>query len=385
MRKITTSLAGGAGICLLLAVGSAATAGAAWPGANGRILFESARNGAVNIHTVDPAAPASVAQVSSSADRDETPAGSPNGQLVTFRLNRDTGNNQGRVYVAPSLQTLALPTDPDGVVQLTSLAGDDKDPAFVTDATVIFSHLGNGETAYQLYTVSVAAPYTVQAVFPAPTGCNDSEPAVNAADTDLIAFTRTCAAASSHVWVFDRSLPVSGTNPLDITAANGATYPVTTDAEADWAPNGTRIVVVGTGTIFDGKSQLYSVNPDGTDRRPFWGFGNPSWNGSGFNDRSPAYSPDGTRLAFSRGQVTGTGTDIFASDGTTQLSGVNSAASAGPAQDITPSRGPDLHPSWLPVVEPGNEVPEAPWSLLFGGSGALLLAGAAVMHRRSLA
>jgi hypothetical protein len=384
MHKITTSMAGGAAVCLLLAVGTGATAGAAWPGANGRILFESTRNGAVNVFTVDPDAPAAVAQVSSSADRDETPAGSPSGQLVTFRSNRDTGNNQGWIYVAPALQVLAGATDPDSAVQLTSAAGDDKDPAFVTDGTVIYSHLGDGETAYQLYTVPVAAPHTPQPVFPAPTGCNDTEPAVSAADTDLVAFTRTCAAAASHVWVLDRSLPVSPTNPVDVTAANGAAYPVTTDTEPDWAPNGTRIALVGTGSIFGSKSQLYSVNPDGTDRRPFWGDGDPGWAGTGFNDRSPAYSPDGTRLAFSRGQIAGTGTDIFASDATTQLSALGSAASAGAPQDVTPSRGPDLHPSWLPIVDPGNDIPEAPWTVLLGGSAGLVVVGASLLRRRAL-
>lgn len=382
MRKIT-STAAGLGGCALLALATGATAGAAWQGTNGRILFESSRNGAVNIYTVDPTTISSLQQVSSSADRDETPAGSPNGQLVVFRSNRDTGNSQGRVYVASALQNLTNPTDPDGAIQITSDPGDDKDPAFVSDDVVIYSHLADGATAYQLYTASVLAPHNPQPVFSAPTGCNDSEPAVNAADTDLVAFTRTCAAAASQVYVVDRSLPVGPSNPRNITAANGTAYPVTTDVEPDWAPNGSRLALVGTGTIFGGKSQLYSVLPDGSDRRPFWGYGNPAWTGTGYNDRSPAYSPDGLQLAFSRGSVPGTGTDIFVSDGTTQLSNLSSSASAQAPHDVTPSRGPDLHPSWLPVIEPGTEVPEAPWSVLLGGSAALALTGVVIVRRRS--
>ena len=200
---------------------------------------------------------------------------------------------------------------------------------------------------------------------------------MNPVNANKIAFTRTCSPQGDQLYLYDRSQPASPTNPANLTAANNATYPVLNDAEADWAPDGSRLAVAGRGasTLFGGFSQLYSIKPDGSDRQVFW----PALvSGTGKNDRFPAYSPDGTKLTFTRQQNT-TGTDVW----TTELSALSTVSAAGAPVDITPSRGPDQHPTWLRVVgdTPPPTVPEAPRVPLLALS-ALLIGGGMVWRQR---
>lgn len=232
----------------------AGTASASFPGANGRVLFDSTRSGAINIFSVDPSNVASVHQITTSADVDESPFGSPDGALVVFRSNRVTGNSQATLFITSASADLDQNTlPPDGATALTSGPGDDRDPSFLADGVVLYSHQTPGGN-YQLHTVDVvtlvAAP-----VFPGPT-----------------------------------------------------------------------------------------ARPAGDDR----------------------------------GQISGTGTDVF----TTELSALPSLSTAGAPQNITPSRGPDLHPNWLRVATPRNDVPETRWSVLLPLTGALVGGAGLVMKRR---
>jgi hypothetical protein len=379
MRPITPAVVSiSAGVAVAAVALSAGLAGAAFPGSNARIAFDSTRSGAVNILTVDPTAPdaasisASVRQVTTSGNIDETPYGSPNGLELVFRSDRVQGNNAGNIFLADSsanLDQLLLP--PDGAVQLTTGTGDDKTPSFVTDSVVIFSHADPGGK-YQLRTVPVATPGAGTLVVSSG-GCDDVDPMVNPVHVNQIAFTRTCAASAPHVMLLDTSVALSASNPKDLTAANGATYPVTQDVEPDWSPDGTHIAVAGTGPsmLFSGLSQIYAILPDGSGRTPFWPTGRTK------NDRSPSYSPDGTKLAFTENAAT-TGTDVW----TTELSALTSVTSAQQPKDVTPARGPDLHPSWLPTFVPPTDVPEVPMVPLLALSAGLIGLGAHGLVRR---
>lgn len=134
---------------------------------------------------------------------------------------------------------------------------------------------------------------------------------------------------AAQVYLYDTAAALSGTNPKNLTALAGSTFPATTDDGPDWAP-----------------------------------------------DRFPAYSPDGTKLAFTR-QAATTGNDVWTSELASLSS--TSTASSGP-RDITPARGPDQHPNWLRITSPPVEVPEVPLVPLISLSAALLLGG--VMLRR---
>jgi Tol biopolymer transport system component len=367
-------------VALLCAVGlSASAADAAFPGANARIAFDSTRSGAVNIFTVDPNNLADVRMITDSSNLDEVPYGSPDGTKVVFRSDRtNPGNGQGNIYVSSALANLdQLTFPPDGATPLTTGGADDKDPSFLDDDHVVYSHKAVGGR-YELFTVVVSSAVSTP-LLSSPVGCDDAQAVVNPANPNLLAFTRTCSPQGDQLYLLDRSQPSSPTNPINLTAANNvAAYPVLFDAEADWAPDGSRIAVAGRGaaTLFGGLRQLYSIKPDGTDRQVFW----PSLvAGTGKNDRFPSYSPDGTKLAFTRQQNT-TGTDVW----TTELSTLTAVSVAGAPSDITPSRGPDQHPTWLRNVgdAPPPIVPEAPLVPMLAVSAMLIGAGMVLRQRR---
>ncbi len=366
------------GVALFCAVSlNSSAADAAFPGANARVAFDSTRSGAVNIFTVDPSNIADVRMVTDSSNLDEVPFGSPDGTKLVFRSDRaNPGNGQGNIYITTALANLDQNTfPPDGASALTTGGPDDKDPSFLDDGHVIYSHKGAGGR-YELFSVVVSSAVSTS-LLSSPAGCDDAQAVVNPVNANKIAFTRTCSPQGDQLYLYDRSQPASPTNPANLTAANNATYPVLNDAEADWAPDGSRLAVAGRGasTLFGGFSQLYSIKPDGSDRQVFW----PALvSGTGKNDRFPAYSPDGTKLTFTRQQNT-TGTDVW----TTELSALSTVSAAGAPVDITPSRGPDQHPTWLRVVgdTPPPTVPEAPRVPLLALS-ALLIGGGMVWRQR---
>jgi hypothetical protein len=367
------------GVALLCAVTlSSSAADAAFPGTNARVAFDSTRSGAVNILTVDPSNITDVRMITDSSNLDEVPFGSPDGTKVVFRSDRaNPGNGQGNIYVASALTNLdQLTFPPDGAVELTTGGVDDKDPSFIDNDSVVYSHKG-ASGRYELSIVVVSTAVSTP-LLNSPAGCDDAQAVVSPTNSNLVAFTRTCG-LQDQLYLLDRSQPVSGTNPKNLTAANNVpAYPVTNDDEADWSPDGTRLAVSGRGdaALFGGFAQLYSIKPDGTDRQVFW----PSLvSGTGKNDRFPAYSPDGTKLTFTRQQNT-TGVDVW----TTELSALSTVSTAQAPKDITPSRGPDQHPTWLRAVgdEPPPVVPEAPVTPLLALSALLITGGMVLRHRR---
>jgi dipeptidyl aminopeptidase/acylaminoacyl peptidase len=65
-----------------------------------------------------------------------------------------------------------------------------------------------------------------------------------------------------------------------------------------WSPDGTRIAFVrGAGLRFDDNGEIFVVNADNTGQANLTGDGP----GPGPYDSGPAWSPDGTRIAFNRG------------------------------------------------------------------------------------
>ena len=375
LRRASSLLIGTGLLTTSIAVMHPLAADAAFPGTNARVVFDSTRTGAVNVFSVDPNNTSDVRMLTSSNNIDELPFGSPDGTKIVFRSDRaNPGNGQGNIYISSAAANLDQNTfPPDGATALTTGGADDKDPSFVDDTTVVYSHKDVGGN-YRLFTVLVSTQVSTLLLAP-PAGCDDAQAVVNPVTVTQFAFTRTCVGQAAQVYLYDSAVALSGTNPKNLTAAAGITYPVTTDDGPDWAPDGSRIALSGTGgpALFGGLNQLYSIKPDGSDRQTFW----PTLTaGTGKNDRFPAYSPDGTKLAFTR-QAATTGSDVWTSELASLAS--TSTASSGP-RDITPARGPDQHPNWLRITTPPVEVPEVPLVPLISLSAALLLGG--VMLRR---
>jgi Tol biopolymer transport system component len=93
------------------------------------------------------------------------------------------------------------------------------------------------------------------------------------------------------------------------------------DIDPAWSPDGTRIAWV---TVYQGKGEVYVANADGSAPRRLTEIG---------PDSSPAWSPDSTRIAFSRGGV---------------IHVVAASGGAPPRQLVSRSSGGMFKPSWSP-------------------------------------
>jgi hypothetical protein len=378
-RKLPNAVIAGGVALIGLAGIIASPAGASFPGANGRIVFDSPVTGPSRLETVDPLDPGLVPTLATNgAGFDTNASGSPDGTKLVFRSDRVPGNGDGRIWsIAANSSVAPSPPNTDGPTQLTFADGDDKDPSFIDSNNVVYSH-ADPATDYQIYalnlTTLIAAP-----VMPA-SGCADTEPVAGptALTTNLIAFSRTCGAALPNLFIFDRSQPPSGTNPKNLTAINaglgasGGGFGISQDVEPDWAPSGQWIATAARGTLFPVQFQLYAIKPDGSLRVKLWA-GN-----TGRNDRQPAYSPDGTDLVYTRPD-TATGTDI-------QLYETNvdvNTALAGASRPVSNKVGNEDRPAWLPAIGPPPQVPDAPLAVLLPATGLGLIVTGIWLRRRS--
>jgi Tol biopolymer transport system component len=129
--------------------------------------------------------------------------------------------------------------------------------------------------------------------------------------------------------------PTGGVTDIYAFDAGGGTLtnltktPGSYEAGAAWSPDGSRIAysyAADAGSLAD----IYVMNADGSHKRPLTSTPD-------LNEGEPAWSPDGTRIAFWRDLLTSRATDIFAVD-----------ADGGTPVDLTNRDGHEGAPSWSP-------------------------------------
>ncbi len=241
---------------------------AAFPGANGKIVFSSTRVGSQHDVYVMNADGSGQVRLTNKAANDLSPAWSPDGTKIVFASNRKKG--QYEIFV--------MNADGSNQTRLTTLAGHDEEPAWSPDGSkIVFS----GEAG--LYVMDADGGNLTQL-----TSGNDYAPAWSP-DGTKIAFSRNPSSSppfgNSQIYVMD----ADGSNQTNIS--NNDSF----DDDPNWSPDGAKLVFVST--LSGDNEEIFVMNANGSGRTRLT-------NRVGF-DWMPAWSPDGTKIVFSRDGANG--------------------------------------------------------------------------------
>jgi Tol biopolymer transport system component len=296
------------------------------PAAIGRIVFESSRDGNLEIYRMN-ADGSGVGRMTQNAAADTMPSISPDGVRVAFTSNRD-GNRE--IYV--------MGINSDNLTRLTTNTATDEQPAWSPDGTKI------------AYTSTVPG--------------NSEIFVMNADGTGKVNVTNNSAADSGVSWSPD-GIQIAFTstragNPEIYRAnANGSGTPTRltnsqrVDSDPDWSPNGTKIAFFSDRGP---KGSVWTMNASN-------GSGAANLTSASILDSDPSWSPDGTRIAFSR-------------DAGGQSFNVWTAAANGTGQiNLTGIGGRNAFPDWGPFAtgpESATVSIEGPASSLPGAVSAAI-------------
>ena len=268
---------------------------AAFPGINGKIAFESLRDGNMEIYVMNADGSGQMSLTNNLAE-DIDPAFSPDGTKIAFVSTRD-GNYE--IYV--------MNADGSNPTRLTSHAGNDIQPAFSPDGMKIaFASTRAGNPEIYLMNAD-GSNLTRLTNHPA----LDRGPAFSP-DGTKITF-RSNRDGNDEIYL----MSPDGTNQTRLTN-NPAE-----DFGPAFSPDGTKIAFTSTR---EGNDEIYVMNIDGT--------GQTNLTNSPLGDNYPAFSPDGTKIAYRSARDGNREIYVMNADGTNQTRITND-----PAEDLDPDWG----------------------------------------------
>ncbi|MGD0314320.1 MAG: hypothetical protein ABSC90_17870 [Acidimicrobiales bacterium] len=416
-RSIATRVAAVAAASCGAVLAVSGSAGAAFPGVNGPIVFQSTRQATADgclygstselfVKLLVP--PFNAPQLDCTGSTDQHPFVSPDGSEVIFASNRNDG-------VDFELFTMPLATDgsasgtPVDVSQALPTGSSDDYPSWAPAAPgeqgqIIFdSTRGGGQP--ELYTEDIDTPGSVAPVFTQTQTFSDTQPVYDPSNANEIAFVRTSGSGKSQIYTYNFITHVL----VNLSAADGDEN--SNDSKPDFAPslNGSGVQVIvfqsdrATPNALNGPcagTQLYTMSdqagsaiepvfqqlaglppqPNGVQVCATSKDSQAVTTGTKVAVENPVFSPDGTQIAFDQlASPSGAGTtqDVFTAYSVPFSGGV---AQTGALVDLTPNYATDQAPSWAPV-SPGASTPEVPnaWLLPIVGGGVI---GAAVLLAR---
>lgn len=281
------------GISALLV--SPGAASASLPGHNGRIAFMRD----AQIYTVLPNGSGVVKLTSTGHNL--RPSWSANGSRIVF---------QRCCFHGKWTQVWTMQANGSGKVNLSRSRTNDSAPSFYPGGRIVFVRNGS------IWRMNADGTAKVRLSSP-PAGFTDDRPKVSPSG-GKIAFERCCypipgGPPDGGVQIFVMNADGTGAVNLSMTAGTGG------DFEPDWSPGGTTIVFIRCCPT--GPDRLYLMDANGANQVQL----------STVNAAAPAYSPDGTRIAFESYPSSGRIDTIPASGGT-------------PTQVIA-----GFQPSWQPL------------------------------------
>lgn len=278
----------------------AASAKAAFPGRNGKVVFYTDRDGNNEIYDVNPDA-TGLTRLTNNTASDTDPAWSPDGSKVVFVSNRDGNNELYTMDSAGGNQT-----------RLTNNTAFDADPTWSPDGTQI-AFASDRDGNFEIYTMN-AAPNS-PATRLTNNAAHDGFPAWSP-DGFTIAF-ESARDGNDEVYTMN----ADGIGPVNRT--NNAA----SDNRPSWSPDGTQIAFRSTRTGHGG-GDIWKFNFDGS--------GSPTdLSASNAVEDVPAWSPDGTRVA-----------ETYTAGGATELAVLPPFSST---IDLAPAGKIDSTPDWQPL------------------------------------
>jgi Tol biopolymer transport system component len=382
---------------LTAAVGAFAVvpvADAAFPGTNGDIAFSSTRDNNIAIYQVNPNA-AGIGTSSGDASAtsqltlgagDVEPFYSPNGQTVVFSSDRDNAG-EWVVYSVPQA-TPESTTNP--ATELSAVSGDethnDYSPTFAPDGdTVVFNRDNTSIDTLWAPTGpgSLCTLYTpTEGLLPNNSSdgsgsrvvfdpVDPSKAIFVGADGDLHLLSGIHFTAGSNPC--SQQATITDTNVSTAAFPAGSQYATGVDAFPDWSPNGQEVVF---NSSRGGGDTLFIIN-NPTSATPTGGPVVPAQANSGSTmiSTEPAFSPDGTQIAFVQSKKGSTvySEMLLPESGGTWESGSMTNVSAQASSGISF----DSEPDWQPIPQPGSSVPESRYVAVLPVA-AVLAAGAAL-------
>jgi Tol biopolymer transport system component len=255
-----------------------AAAEAAFPGANGKIVFDKSNGNSNQIYTLDPNAPNPSSTITDLSSFIPTPGNaysphwSPDGTKIVFTLT-PFNTQHSQIYT--------MNPDASGA---TRVSGDPNvdygDPAWSPDGRqIVFTRFSGSCSCTQIYKMDADGSNETPL---SNSGLKDYQPAWSP-DGTKIAFARENAAESSAIYVMD----ADGNGKTRLTCSCFARNP-------DWSPDGTEIAFFETDN--GGNRNIWVMNADGSagGQLTFYPINPPP---GGYADY-PGWSSDGTKIAF---------------------------------------------------------------------------------------
>jgi Tol biopolymer transport system component len=258
----------------------AASAPAAYPGGNGKLLFTSTQDGGSR-HIFVTNGVGGITDLSGvhSAAEETQPEFSPNGARIAFtRGAQGSLNTQVVVMSANGANRVALTHTPNGNGDPT-WSPDGQHIAFVSDRAGVPG---------DIYVMNADGTHVRRLTHDA-----WAESDLAWSPSGRIAFVRVRPGGGDRdIW----SIKPDGTGLVDLTRDS-----TNAEVQPDWSPNGKQIVYSGpfhpTGSV---GSDLWIMNANGTNQHPL------QHESNGYSDGSfPAWSPNGQTIAFVANNGTG--------------------------------------------------------------------------------
>lgn len=340
-------------------------ADAAFPGANGVIVFASSRVGYArwcpSRHEGDqlfalPAGGSGPLQLTCNLGSDQHPFVSPDGSEVVF--SKIVGDGHSQLFTIPlSSSTPRRPPRPTLVSDSSDASDDYPSWSPTGDGTIVFQRTTPGAGA-QLYIENVSSPSAAAPVFSSPTGHEDTQPVFDPSDPELIAFVRLLG-GHSHIFSYDLSSHVL----TDLSSQGDAGLPGN-DSKPDYAATGNGGRIVFQSDRLCDRMELYTMTSQGTDQTAVFPTSRQPCNDES-ND--PVYSPEGDALAFDRRGGHGA-TELFT------VSVSSSGQAEGSFRADTDQWAMGQQPTWGPAAQPPAQAPEIGSPVIFPlvGTGIIL-------------